>query len=97
VKDDATTAAEASSSAVLPGEECSDEPTDDEEEVPVKKASPADALNCAETLLECLDQESDPNFSDTLTLRKLCTSIKLVRSKYGGITPLAHTAACEAV
>jgi hypothetical protein len=34
-------------------------------------------LNCAETLLELLEQESDSNFSDILTLRKLRTSIKL--------------------
>jgi hypothetical protein len=31
-----------------------DDPKDDEEEVPVKKASHADALNCAEALLEFL-------------------------------------------
>jgi hypothetical protein len=37
VKGDATIAAEASSSAVLPVEEHGDNPTDDEEEVPVKK------------------------------------------------------------
>jgi hypothetical protein len=44
--------------------------------VPLKKL-----LNCAETLLEFLEQESDSNFSDILTLRKLRTSIKLKRSK----------------
>jgi hypothetical protein len=82
VKDDATIAAEAPSNAVLPEEEHSDDPTDDEEEVPVKKVSLADALNCAETLLEFLEQESDSNFSDILTLR---TSVKLKRSTYGGI------------
>jgi hypothetical protein len=54
VKDDATIAAEASSSAVLPVAEHSDDPTDDEEEVPVKTVSLADALNCAETVLEFL-------------------------------------------
>jgi hypothetical protein len=59
VKGDANIAAEGSSSAVLSVEEHSDDPTDDEEEVPVKKFSLADALNCAETLLECLEQESD--------------------------------------
>jgi hypothetical protein len=64
VKDDVTVAAEASSSAVLSVEEHSDETTDDEVEVPVKKVSLADALNCAETLLEFLEQESDSNFSD---------------------------------
>jgi hypothetical protein len=85
VKDDATIAAEASSSAVLPVEEHSDDPTDDEEEAPVKKNSLADAINCAETLLEFLEQERDSNFSDILTLCKLRTSIKLKRSTYGGI------------
>jgi hypothetical protein len=84
VKDDATIAAE-TSSAVLPVEEHSDDPTNDEEEVLVKKISLADALNCAETLLEFLEQESDSNFSDILTLRKLHTSIKVKRSTYGGI------------
>jgi hypothetical protein len=39
VKDDATIAAEPSSSVVLPVEEHSDDPTDNEEEVPVKKVS----------------------------------------------------------
>jgi hypothetical protein len=81
VKDDTTIAAEASSSAVLPVEEHSDDPTDDKEEVPVKKVSLADVLNCAKTVLEFLEQESDSNFSDILTLRKLCTSIKLKSSK----------------
>jgi hypothetical protein len=38
LKDDATIAAEASLSAVLPVEEHSDDPTDNEEEVPVKKS-----------------------------------------------------------
>jgi hypothetical protein len=85
VKDDATIAAEASSSAVLLVEEHSDDPTDDEEQVPVKNVSLADALNCAEILLEFLEQESDSDFSDFLSLRKLCTSIKLKRSTYGGI------------
>jgi hypothetical protein len=61
VKDDATIAAEASPSAVLPVEEHTDDATDDEEEVPMKKISLADVLNCAETFLE---QESDSNFSD---------------------------------
>jgi hypothetical protein len=51
VKVDATIAAETSSSAVLPAEEHSDDPTDVEEEAPVKKVWLADALNCAETLL----------------------------------------------
>ena len=51
------------------------------EEVPVKKVALADALNCAETLLEYLEQESDSNFSDILTLRKFRSSIKLKRSK----------------
>jgi hypothetical protein len=69
----------------VPVEEHSEDPTDDEEEVPVKKVSLADALNCAETLLEFLEQESDTNFSDILTLRKLRTSIKMKRSTYGGI------------
>jgi hypothetical protein len=64
VKDDANIAVEASSSAVLPVDEHSDDPTDDKEEVPMKKASLADALNCAETLFEFLEQESDSNFSD---------------------------------
>jgi hypothetical protein len=53
VKDDATIAAEASSSVMLPVEEQSDNPTDD-----VKKVSLADALNCAETVLEFLEHES---------------------------------------
>jgi hypothetical protein len=53
--------------------------------VPAKKVSPSDALNCAETLLEFLEQERDSNFSDILTLCKLRTSIKLKRSMYGGI------------
>jgi hypothetical protein len=66
-------------------EEHGDDPTDDEEEVPVKQALLADALNCAETLLEFLEQESDSNFCDILTLRKLHTSIKLKRSTYGDI------------
>jgi hypothetical protein len=58
VKYDATIAAEASSSAVLPVKNIrSDDPTDDEEELPVKNVSLADALNCAETLLELLEQE----------------------------------------
>jgi hypothetical protein len=38
-------------------------------------------LNCVETLLEFIEQESDSNFSDILTLRKLRTSIKLKRRK----------------
>jgi hypothetical protein len=54
VKDKATVAAEAYSSAVLPEEDHSDDPTDDEEEVPVKNISLADALNCVEILLEFL-------------------------------------------
>jgi hypothetical protein len=45
VKDDATIAAV---------EEHNDDPMHDEEEVPVKKVSFADTLNCAETLLEFL-------------------------------------------
>jgi hypothetical protein len=45
------------------------------------QVSLADALNCAETLLEFLEQEIDSNFSDILTLHKLHTSIKLKRSK----------------
>jgi hypothetical protein len=81
VKDDATVAAEASSIAVLPEEEHGDDSTEDEEEVPMKKVSLADALYCAETLLEFLEQESDSNFSDILTFRKLHTSVKLKRSK----------------
>jgi hypothetical protein len=84
VKDDANIAAEVSSSAVLPVEEHSDDPTDDEQEAPMKKVLFANALNCAETLLEFLEQESDSNFGDILTLRKLRTSIKLKRSTYGG-------------
>jgi hypothetical protein len=84
MKDYASIAAEASSSAVLPMEEHSDDPTD-EEVVPVKKVSLAGALNCAETLSEFLEQESDSNFNDILTLRKLHTSIKLKRSTYGRI------------
>jgi hypothetical protein len=80
VKDDVTIAADASST-VLPAEKHSDDPTDDEEEAPVKKVSPADALNCADTLLEFLEQDSDSKFSYILTLRKLHTSIKLKRSK----------------
>jgi hypothetical protein len=51
----------------------------------VKKFSLADALSCAETLLEFLEQESESNFSDILTLRKLCTSVKLKGSTCGGI------------
>jgi hypothetical protein len=47
----------------------------------VKKFSLADALNCAETLLEFLQQESDSKFSGILTLRKLRASIKLKGSK----------------
>jgi hypothetical protein len=46
--------------------------------VPLKKIRKS---NCAETLLELLEQESDSNFSYILTLRKLSTSIKLKRSK----------------
>jgi hypothetical protein len=38
-------------------------------------------LNCAETMFEFLEQDSDSNFSASLTLRKLRTSIKLTRSK----------------
>jgi hypothetical protein len=38
-------------------------------------------LNFAEILLELLEQGSDSNFSDILTLRKLRTPIKLKRSK----------------
>jgi hypothetical protein len=38
-------------------------------------------FNCAEIMLEFLEQESDSNFSDTLTLLKLRTSIQLKRSK----------------
>jgi hypothetical protein len=38
-------------------------------------------LNCAKTLLDFLEQESDSNFSDLLPLHKLRTSIKLKRSK----------------
>jgi hypothetical protein len=45
------------------------------------QVSLADALNCAKTLLEFLEHESDSNFGDILTLRKLRTSIKLKRSK----------------
>jgi hypothetical protein len=82
VKDDTNITAEASSSAVLPVEEHSDEPMYDEEEMPVKKVLLADALNCAETLLKFLERESDSNVSDILTLRKLHTSIKLKRSTY---------------
>jgi hypothetical protein len=73
--------AETSSSAVLPVEEHSDDPTDDGQEMPVKKVSLADALNCAETSLEFLEQDSDSNFSDILALRKLRTLIQLKRSK----------------
>jgi hypothetical protein len=51
----------------------------------VTKVSLADVLNCAETLLEFLEQESDSNFSDILTLRKLRTSTKFKRSTYGRI------------
>jgi hypothetical protein len=40
------------------------------------QVSLADALNFAETLLEFLDQESDSNFSDILTLRKLRISVE---------------------
>jgi hypothetical protein len=58
-------------------EEHSDDPTDDGEEVTVKKVSLADALNCAETLLAFLEQESDSNFSDILTLHRLRTSTKI--------------------
>jgi hypothetical protein len=43
----------------------------------VKNVSPADALNCAETLLEFLEQKSYSYFAGILTLRKLRTSIKL--------------------
>jgi hypothetical protein len=70
---------------VLPVEEHSDDPMDDKEEVPVKKISQADTLNCAETLLEFLEQENDSNFSDILTICKLHTSVKLKRSMYGSI------------
>jgi hypothetical protein len=42
---------------------------------------PLKLLNCAETLLEFLEQENDSNFSDILTLRKFRPSIKLKRSK----------------
>jgi hypothetical protein len=44
--------------------------------VPLKKF-----LNCAKTLLEFLEQESDSNVSNILTLRMLRTSVKLKRSK----------------
>jgi hypothetical protein len=37
-------------------------------------------LNCAETLLEFLEQESDSNFGDILILSKFRTSVKLKRS-----------------
>jgi hypothetical protein len=47
----------------------------------INHASQKKNLNCAETLLEFLEQESDSNFSDILTLRKLRTSIRLKRSK----------------
>jgi hypothetical protein len=66
---------------VLPEEEHSDEPPDDEEELSVKKVTLADAFNCAETLLECSEQDSDSNLSAISTLRKLRTSIQLKRSK----------------
>jgi hypothetical protein len=46
--------------------------------VPIKKKFKK--LNCAETLLEFLEQESGSNFSDILTLRKLRISIKFKRS-----------------
>jgi hypothetical protein len=87
VKDDTTIVAKASSIAVLPVEEHSNDPMDDKEEVPMKKVllSLADALNCAKTLLEFLEQESDSNFIDILTLCKLHTSVKLKRSAYGSI------------
>jgi hypothetical protein len=54
VKNDVTIATETSSSTVLPAEEHGDDPTDDEQEVPVKKVWLADAINCAETLSEFL-------------------------------------------
>jgi hypothetical protein len=38
-------------------------------------------VDCAETLLEFLEQESDSNFSKILTLHKLRTLIRLKRSK----------------
>jgi hypothetical protein len=46
--------------------------------MPLKKKL---ALNCAETFLEFLEQESDSNFSDILTLGELRTSTKLKTSK----------------
>uniref|UniRef100_A0A8C4SR40 HTH CENPB-type domain-containing protein n=1 Tax=Erpetoichthys calabaricus TaxID=27687 RepID=A0A8C4SR40_ERPCA len=74
MKDDDALAAEAKSSAELP-EETKDDAVEDEPSE--KKVSIAEALNCAETLLDFLEQEADSNFSDILTLRKLRTSIKL--------------------
>uniref|UniRef100_A0A8C4SGZ7 HTH CENPB-type domain-containing protein n=1 Tax=Erpetoichthys calabaricus TaxID=27687 RepID=A0A8C4SGZ7_ERPCA len=74
VKDDAAIAAEAKSSAELP-EESDDDAVEDEPSE--KKVSLAEALNCAKTLLDFLEQEADSNFIDILTLRKLHTSIKL--------------------
>jgi hypothetical protein len=38
-------------------------------------------LNCSETLLEFVEQDSDSNFSDILTLNKLRTSMMSKRSK----------------
>uniref|UniRef100_A0A8C8T197 Uncharacterized protein n=1 Tax=Pelusios castaneus TaxID=367368 RepID=A0A8C8T197_9SAUR len=78
VKDDDAIAAEAKSRVEL-AEESDDDAVEDEPSE--KKVSVAEALNCAETLLDFLEQEEDSNFNDILTLRKLRTSIKLKRSK----------------
>uniref|UniRef100_A0A8C8SCB4 Uncharacterized protein n=1 Tax=Pelusios castaneus TaxID=367368 RepID=A0A8C8SCB4_9SAUR len=78
VKDDDAIAVEAKSRAELP-EESDDDAVEDEPSE--KKVSVAEALNCAKTLLDFLEQEADSNFNDILTLRKLRTSIKLKRSK----------------
>ncbi|XP_028661789.1 jerky protein homolog-like [Erpetoichthys calabaricus] len=78
VKDDDALAAEAKSSAELPEESDNDAVEDEPSE---KKVSIAEALNCAETLLDFLEQEADSSFSDILTLHKRRMSIKLKRCK----------------
>uniref|UniRef100_A0A8C4RMN9 HTH CENPB-type domain-containing protein n=1 Tax=Erpetoichthys calabaricus TaxID=27687 RepID=A0A8C4RMN9_ERPCA len=78
VKDDDATTVEAKSSAELP-EESNDDTVEDKPSE--KKVSLAEVLNCAETLIDFVEQEADSNFSDIPTLSKLHMSIKLKRCK----------------
>ena len=50
-----------------------------EEEPAEKIVVLAEALNCADMLLDFLDQEEDSKFTQILTLRELRTSINLKR------------------